>query len=415
MRIGDFAKKYDMNVTAIRYYVDNALLTPQRKNNQYIFDSQCIKDMDNIIEYKKCGLSLEEIELLFFLEKTSKFKDETIRQIAREMLEGKIDEFKDEQVRIQSSIELLEKQLERFESIEPEEENKPGHGIPFSFIPMLYCPRCNVPLSMENTRISNNQIYEGELSCGCGYHAVIEDGTVLCDDHVEDTPFKLFNNVDSVISATEEYSGVYRILLDKISMYLYQNMPETDMPQTVMFGPFTCNTLLRFCNDLNSDYSYIVIDPSLKRINRIRDYLGETALNIVYMAGGIDEIPVRRGSVDIYMDDYSVTNSMFTYGHYIYDSINRLLKPGGVILGAVGDYTEAPGSIMNIRKDHPDYPVDKLSIKQFTSSMRFNGFEVTEMRVVGSTHGNDMHFPRNIPGEQVSMLGYTAVKKREGQ
>ena len=38
MRIGDFAKKYGVNVTAIRYYIDSALLTPQRRNNQYAFD-----------------------------------------------------------------------------------------------------------------------------------------------------------------------------------------------------------------------------------------------------------------------------------------------------------------------------------------------------------------------------------------
>ena len=63
MRIGDFAKKYNMNVTAIRYYIENALLTPQRKNNQYIFDQSCIDDMDKVLEYKECGLTLEEIEI----------------------------------------------------------------------------------------------------------------------------------------------------------------------------------------------------------------------------------------------------------------------------------------------------------------------------------------------------------------
>ena len=101
MRIGDFAKKYDMNVTAVRYYIDNALLTPQRKNNQYIFDQSCIDDMNKILEYKECGLTLEEIELMFFLEKTSKFQDETILQIVQDLFKEKIDVFKEEQAKIQ--------------------------------------------------------------------------------------------------------------------------------------------------------------------------------------------------------------------------------------------------------------------------------------------------------------------------
>ena len=413
MRIGDFAKKYGMNVTAVRYYIENALLTPQRVNNQYVFDQNCIDDMDKILEYKKCGLSLEEIEMLFFLEKTSRFRDETILQITQELFENKIADFKAEEERLQESIRMLEEHLKRFSDVKIVPQTDSVWGIPFSFIPYLYCPECGVPLSMDNTRIHNNQIFEGELNCGCGYHARISNGVILCDDHVEDTPFKMFNNVDSVLSATDEYSGVYRILLDKASMYMYQKMPLCDYSQHVMFGPFTCNCLLRFCEVMNKNHIYIIIDPSLNRIDRLREYLAETDLQMVFIAGNIDDIPLRKASVDIYMDDYSVTNSLFTYGHFIYDKINPLLKDTGLILGVLGDYKDAPGSAKNIRKDHPDYPVEKLSPKQFSANMKFNGFKVEEMKLIGSTHGKDAHFPRHIVGEQVSMLGYVAVKNEE--
>lgn len=45
-----------MNVTAIRYYIDNALLTPQKKNNQYIFDQSCVDD------YKDAPKSVQNIK-----------------------------------------------------------------------------------------------------------------------------------------------------------------------------------------------------------------------------------------------------------------------------------------------------------------------------------------------------------------
>ena len=49
MRIGAFAEKYNMNVSAVRYYVERGLLTPQRRNNQYVFDDDCMKDMEKIL------------------------------------------------------------------------------------------------------------------------------------------------------------------------------------------------------------------------------------------------------------------------------------------------------------------------------------------------------------------------------
>lgn len=367
--------------------------------------------MNKILEYKECGLTLEEIELMFFLEKTSKFHDETILQIVQDLFEEKIDGFKEEQAKIQKSIELLEEQLNKFSSIQVRRQQDDSAGIPFSFIPYLYCPKCGTPLSMDNTKIQNGHLYEGEMTCTCGYHSVISEGIILCDDHEEDTPFKWFNNIDSVYSATDEYSGVYRILLDKGSLYMYQNMPESEFPQMVMFGPFTCNCLLRFCNDLDKKHTYVVIDPSLKRIKRLQEYLSDSGLQLIFMAGGIDEVPLRKGSIDIYMDDYSVTNSLCTYGSFIYDRIHAFLKETGLLIGLVGDYKDAPKSLQNIKKDHPDYPTDKMPPSKFKANMTMNGFELQEMKTVGSTHGNEIHFPRNEVGEQVSMLGYTAIKK----
>ena len=411
MRIGDFAKKYGVNVTAIRYYIDSALLTPQRRNNQYAFDENCCRDMEKILDYKACGFTLEEIELLFFLEKTSRFRDETVIQIVQDLIRDKIDELRGEQERIHKSLELLENHLDRFSNINVQRQEGTSPGIPFSFIPYLYCPGCGAPVSMDNTSIQNGQLHDGDITCSCGYHAAINDGIVLCDDCEEDTPFKWFNNVDSVYSAADEYSGVYRMLLDKGSLYMYQSMPESDYSQMVMFGPFTCNFLLRFCNDFSRKNTYVVIDPSVKRIKRLREYLTDTGLQLVFMAGGIDQVPLRKQSIDIYIDDYSVTNSLCTYGSFIYDKISGFLKSSGLLIGVMGDYKDAPKSVQNVKKDHPEYPADKLPISKFKGSMKANGLDIRQVKLLGTTRGNEMHFPRNEMGEQVSMVGYTDVRK----
>ena len=87
------------------------------------------------------------------------------------------------------------------------------------------------------------------------------------------------------------------------------------------------------------------------------------------------------------------------------------MKENGMLIGVVGDYKNAPKSVQNIKIDHPDYPADKLPPSKFKANMKMHGFELQEMKVIGSTHGNEMHFPRNEVGEQVSMLGYTAYSR----
>ena len=92
MKIGQFAKKYDINITTVRYYIERSLLTPERKNNQYIFNEECMRDMEKILRYKEYRFSLEEIELLFFLEKTSNGSDEDIMEIISDIFEENITE-----------------------------------------------------------------------------------------------------------------------------------------------------------------------------------------------------------------------------------------------------------------------------------------------------------------------------------
>ena len=71
MKIGDFAKKYGLNITTVRYYVERALLTPERKNNQYVFTPSCMEDMEKILKYKSffilCTSNHNEVTLTSFI------------------------------------------------------------------------------------------------------------------------------------------------------------------------------------------------------------------------------------------------------------------------------------------------------------------------------------------------------------
>ena len=168
MKIGDFAKKYGLNITTVRYYVERALLTPERKNNQYVFTPSCMEDMEKILKYKSFRFSLEEIELLFFLEKTTKFRDETVLGIFSRLLKQKQAELEKEEEKIHDTIGELKAEIRSFSQINYELDHS-ANGIPFTFLPYLACPDCGRPLKLESASISDNKICDGEFLCECGY------------------------------------------------------------------------------------------------------------------------------------------------------------------------------------------------------------------------------------------------------
>lgn len=282
MKIGQFAKKYNINITAVRYYVEKALLTPERKNGQYIFNDSCERDMEKILKYKDYRLSLDEIELLFFLEKTSKLKDQTILEIISEVFADKKRMLEEEIVALQGIVKKLDEEAKCFKTARIAETPNTVNGIPFSFIPYLYCPKCGKPLVLDSVSIANNKISKGEIGCGC---------------------------------------------------------------------------------------------------------------------------------VDVYIDDFSITNCIFVYNRSIYGSISPLMKHKGRVIGIFVDYEAAPNSLENFKKDLPNFKPEKMKLKTIKADLELNSMTMSETRTIGKTTGDEQHFPRNVVSEQVPILGYKAVKK----
>lgn len=411
MKIGRFAKKYNVNITAVRYYVEKALLTPERKNGQYIFNDSCERDMEKILKYKDYRLSLDEIELLFFLEKTSKLKDQTILEIISEVFADKKRMLEEEIVALQGIVKKLDEEAKCFKTARIAETPNTVNGIPFSFIPYLYCPKCGKPLVLDSVSIANNKISKGEIGCGCGYSASIKDGVILCEGYTDDTPFKVFDNVESVLSITDECSSSYRALIDKTYMWMYHQINELENYKIVMAGPLTFNFMLKHCQNFNKDTTFVITDPSLQRIAKLQKYMGDYDLQTVYIAGDFESLPLRSGCVDVYIDDFSITNCIFVYNRSIYGSISPLMKHKGRVIGIFVDYEAAPNSLENFKKDLPNFKPEKMKLKTIKADLELNSMTMSETRTIGKTTGDEQHFPRNVVSEQVPILGYKAVKK----
>lgn len=62
MLIGKFIKETETTRETVRYYIDEALLTPEKINGKYNFTKQDKEDFKNIRELREMGLSIKVIK-----------------------------------------------------------------------------------------------------------------------------------------------------------------------------------------------------------------------------------------------------------------------------------------------------------------------------------------------------------------
>lgn len=406
MKIGKFAKQFNMNVSTVRYYIQNGLITPVKIGTQYEFDEECIADMRKIIEYKRYNFTLEEIQLLFFLAKASRFKDEVINEVYKDILQKKRKGLIEERIRLTQSIEDIEKEIAAFSTIDHEESTGVS-GVPFLMIPFLYCANCNVPLKLDSASLSNGSIKSGNLSCDCGYTATISDGIIFCREFAEETPFKAFENIESIMAMKDQFSPAYRMLISKAYMWMYNQIAgQFKESKYVMAGPFTFNFLLEYIEKLGKNHTYIIFDPSIKRIERFKRYLSSRDYNMVYIVGKAPHLPIKRAMVDIYIDDYSTSNCQFTYSTFSTNNIAPLIKNAGEVVGIFTSYTKGAKSLHNFRKNHPNFMPEKMTLSALKYHWTAEGITIFNEKTMGSTAPNEVHFPQNVLGESIKVHGY---------
>jgi hypothetical protein len=315
-----------------------------------------------------------------------------------------------ERDKITQFIDEIAKEIEGFRSFASKDLF--DCGVPFSFIPYLYCPVCQEALKLDSASLSNGCIQKGVLSCECGYYANISDGIILCRDFTEETPFKAFENVESIIAMKDQFSPTYRRLITKTYIWMYNQIAnQLNGVKYFLAGPFTYNFLLEYIEKLGKDNTYIIFDPSLKRISKIKKYLSSWDYTIVYVVGKPTDLPIKSRSIDFYIDDYSTVNSLFTYNTFSTESIIPLLKNAGEVVGIFTTYQNAPKSIHNFNKDHPNFKSEKMTLGGLKYNWSLGNVKTIDEKIIGTTTPGELHYPQNEIGETVEVHGYHGKKE----
>jgi len=89
MRIGAFAKKHNISVDTVRYYLDLQLLLAEKDGAQYRFTEEDSKDLKEIMELKKLKFSLGEIQKILTYKRLASNKAIDFKEHFMEFLEEK--------------------------------------------------------------------------------------------------------------------------------------------------------------------------------------------------------------------------------------------------------------------------------------------------------------------------------------
>lgn len=178
-----------------------------------------------------------------------------------------------------------------------------------------------------------------------------------------------------------------------------------------MAGPFTLNFLFEYIDKLGKGNTYIIFDPSLDRIKKIKKYLGTRGYSIVYIVGKPENLPLKQASVDLYIDDYSTVNALFTYNDFLVHQLAPLLKKGCEVAGIFTTYQRAPESLKNFKQLHPNFEISKMTLKGLLNQWQREGVAIVEEKSIGVTSLSEIHFQQNKLGEQVEVHGYFAKKQ----
>jgi hypothetical protein len=75
-------------------------------------------------------------------------------------------------------------------------------------------------------------------------------------------------------------------------------------------------------------------------------------------------------------------------------------------VGIFTEYGQAPKSLANFKKMHPDFPVNQMKLSLLRQDWERSGVIMQEQKKIGVTSGSELHDYLGAPGEQVEVRAY---------
>lgn len=440
MKIGDFANQFDVSISTIRYYIKNHVLVPAKKDsNQYEFSEKDAAEMKAILDLKKMLFSIDEIKQYLKVIRMYSGEDASMAEHLINIFQLKKDNLIKDINEMQSAISSVDRRINTLGSAviqKPSdcEEHPTGKnfGIPIEFLKYIVCPRCNSYFSNE-LRTQENRVVSGNLTCSCGYKAVIEDGIILApleSTYYNSTDFKVQHyreippeNADFVFfqyldSLTDEVVTLIYQTYQDISRRLREIYGDSKKKTDVIFAPdLSCHYLYQninepFFNDCFRDSYIIVTGFSKENIMAIKSHIDAIApdASIIYIANTIHELPIKKNSIDLFIDATSSYNFAFFHPVSLHEKVAPYMKEHSQVVGMTKYYDSSSKSLIRIRRNYANEMRNHSLLSFFENKLKDDGFNITYEKDIGFTTNPGAYYEYHARGEKHKYLVYSAEK-----
>lgn len=169
--------------------------------------------------------------------------------------------------------------------------------------------------------------------------------------------------------------------------------------------------------NVNSPYfkdAFIIILGSSKEIIESTRYHIESVsqnLNIIYIANTLQDLPIRKQSIDLWIDCYSSYNFSFFYPYPLIGKYKEYFTEDAYIIGATIYYKSGAKSLQNIKVIYPNAIESYCLLPHFKSTLNENDFIIYKDEIVGISKNPGEFFDYHIPGEQMFIYTFQAQKQ----
>ncbi len=302
MKIGEFAKKHQVTVDAVRHYMAEGLLTPLKENTQYVFSEIDNEVMDNILLLKSMNFKLDEMRAYLLFQTMFSANSLSGSGSFAPRFQEKLEQNRAEIKRLEEMNRLIEGRLKG-----AEEAFSYKRGVALSFIGRLRCPDCHKALEVEKPELLHNEIMSGELLCpDCGRRYFIRRG-IVADRPLPDAPVQ--HTTGEISGMIEDYvrnnDGSYVLNIRE----LYQKCAEVagkncrGAENILISGEsssFLVSAILRSMPREARLFVHIEQDDSIVKYFQEELFPRET----LFYSGDIEKAPFQEAMDYIFWQDY---------------------------------------------------------------------------------------------------------------
>jgi len=333
MKIGEFAKQNNTSIDTIRHYMDMGLIVAQKNGAQYNFDEQCNKSLEDIINLKSMGFSLNDIKTIFLFRSLGRLTNYQEMEYFSALYDSKHTQITEQINELSVMRDKLGKEMESLSKNKSTKNYK--MGVDVFALPLLRCKKCNGSLQITDGAINDNQIMSGVLKCDCGQQYQIVDGIIFTDDKF--AAQKDFT-AEYIVDYIQETDSKY---LDNIYKGIHSFNSALDVSTLkgkviLELGSGIGFLLRNIYASLPDSCTYFAVDHDINRHIFLKNMLesADTKKNIVFICGDFLDMPLAKKSVDAIFDFSGTSNYSFYSDAFLLNEVDNFTRDKSILLGS---------------------------------------------------------------------------------